>query len=58
MFAQHCTACDTTYLIFPSQVRTFGDLGDTYVATYECWCGAEQVWLSSRDSQVAAEAAA
>jgi len=58
MFAHHCTACDTRHLIFPSQVVSLTDLGGAFATTYQCWCGAEQVWLSAGDSQLAVEAAA
>ena len=58
MFAHHCTACDTRHLIFPSQVKSITNLGGAFATTYQCWCGAEQVWLSARDSRVAVQAAA
>ena len=58
MFAHHCTACDTRHLIFPSQIVSIANLGGAFATTYQCWCGAEQVWLSGKASQPAVAAAA
>ena len=58
MFAHHCTACDARHLIFPSQVTSLTDVGGGFAVTYQCWCGAEQVWLSATDSSQLTEAAA
>ena len=58
MFAHHCTACDTRHLIFPSQVISLADASNGFAVTYECWCGAEQVYRTSVDSQQLADAAA
>ena len=51
MFAHHCTACDARHLIFPSQIKGITDIGEGFAVTYQCWCGAEQVWLSASASQ-------
>lgn len=42
MFTHHCTACERTQLIFPSQgvAATRGVDGIDF--TFACWCGAEQ----------------
>jgi hypothetical protein len=58
MFAHHCTACDARHLIFPSQVTSLTDVGGGFAVTYDCWCGAEQVYLTSADSSQLADAAA
>lgn len=44
MFTNHCTACDRTQLIFPSQVTGMARIDDVIAMTYTCWCGAEQLW--------------
>jgi hypothetical protein len=58
MFAHHCTACDVRHLIFPSQIISLANSGDGFAVTYECWCGAEQVYLTSTSSEQLAEVAA
>jgi len=42
MFPHHCTACDRKQLIFFSQVSTVASGEAGAVATFTCWCGAEQ----------------
>lgn len=42
MFTHHCTACARTQLIFASQVTSVASGGQGAVATFTCWCGAEQ----------------
>ncbi|WP_067438560.1 hypothetical protein [Nocardioides jensenii] len=44
MFANHCTACDQTMLIFPSQVTGMARIEGVTAMTYTCWCGSEQLW--------------
>jgi hypothetical protein len=58
MFAHHCTACDARHLIFPSQVMSITNVDGGFATTYQCWCGAEQVWLSAGVSRLTAEVAA
>lgn len=42
MFTHHCTACDRNQLIFPSQVTSVASAEHGALATFTCWCGAEQ----------------
>lgn len=42
MFTHHCTACDRKQLIFFSQVKAVASDADGALATFTCWCGAEQ----------------
>jgi hypothetical protein len=42
VFKHHCSACDRTQLIFPSQVSSVASGADGAIATFTCWCGAEQ----------------
>lgn len=42
VFKHHCSACDRTQLIFPSQVSGVAAGEHGAVATFTCWCGAEQ----------------
>ena len=56
VFVHECTACRKRQLIFPTQfVRVDGEQGRP-VATFECWCGAEQRaavgWTPSPKSDV------
>ncbi|KRF16574.1 hypothetical protein ASG90_09850 [Nocardioides sp. Soil797] len=44
MFVNHCTACDKSMLIFPSQVTGMARIDGVIAMTYTCWCGAEQLW--------------
>ena len=44
MFTNHCSSCDRTQLIFPSQVTGLVDAGGELVMAYTCWCGAAQTW--------------
>ncbi|MEX0426338.1 hypothetical protein AB3X52_01815 [Nocardioides sp. DS6] len=48
MFQHHCTACDRTELIFPSQVHSLANTERGIEVRFECWCGAEQVMLTGR----------
>jgi hypothetical protein len=43
VFTHHCTACDRTQLIFPSQVLSLTAVAGGYEIAHECWCGATQV---------------
>lgn len=43
MFTHHCTACDRTQLIFPSQVLSYTATEGGFEIAHECWCGATQV---------------
>lgn len=43
MFTHHCTACDRTQLIFPSQVLSITSAEGGYEIAHECWCGATQI---------------
>lgn len=51
MFVHHCTSCDKSQLIFPSQVRGVSEDGAGLAFT--CWCGADQVWSLGREVAVA-----
>ncbi|NHC22766.1 hypothetical protein G6553_06200 [Nocardioides sp. IC4_145] len=42
MFTHVCTACAKRQLIFPSQVTAVAESEQGPVATFTCWCGAEQ----------------
>ena len=46
MFDRHCTACDRTQLIFPSQVQGVTNTDHGILVSYVCWCGSEQTWLT------------
>jgi hypothetical protein len=42
MFKHQCTSCQRTQLIFMSQFTGVAGTPDGVVATFTCWCGAEQ----------------
>ena len=46
MFDRHCSACDRTQLIFPSQISGVTNTDHGILVSYRCWCGAEQTWLT------------
>jgi hypothetical protein len=46
MFDRHCSACDRTQLIFPSQISGLTNTDQGILVSYTCWCGAEQTWLT------------
>ncbi len=46
MFDRHCSACDQTQLIFPSQISAVTNTDHGILVSYTCWCGAEQTWLT------------
>jgi hypothetical protein len=46
MFDRHCSACDRTQLIFPSQISGVTNTDHGILVSYTCWCGAEQTWLT------------
>jgi hypothetical protein len=46
MFDRHCTSCDRTQLIFPSQITGVTNTDNGILVSYVCWCGAEQIWLT------------
>jgi len=48
VFQHHCTACDRTELIFPSQVHSLTNTERGIEVRFECWCGEEQVMISGR----------
>lgn len=54
MFKSHCTACDTTYLVFSGMITRLASGDEGIVVTYTCWCGAEQEWHSRHPQPVAA----
>ena len=39
MFDRHCTACDRTQLIFPSQIQGVTNTDHGILVSYVCWCG-------------------
>ena len=51
MFSHHCTACDRTQLIFPTQVLglTNDDLG--IAVSFRCWCGSEQTKVTGKGAR-------
>ena len=46
MFDRHCSACDRTQLIFPSQISAVTNTDHGILVSYTCWCGVEQTWLT------------
>ena len=42
MFVHTCTACAKRQLIFPTQFTGVSGERGAVVATFTCWCGAEQ----------------
>jgi hypothetical protein len=42
VFVHTCTACAKRQLIFPSQFTGVSGEPGAVVATFTCWCGAEQ----------------
>jgi hypothetical protein len=46
MFDRHCSACDRTQLIFPSQIQGVTNTDHGILVSYVCWCGSEQTWLT------------
>jgi hypothetical protein len=48
MFTHHCTVCDKTQLIFPSQITSLTNTDAGITVRYTCWCGAEQTMLTGR----------
>ena len=42
MFTHHCSACERTQLVFFSQVKSVASAADGAIATFTCWCGAQQ----------------
>ncbi|WP_182525467.1 hypothetical protein [Nocardioides dongkuii] len=53
MFTHTCTACAQRQLIFLSQVSAVADSPRGPLATFTCWCGAEQTALMSLTSSSA-----
>ena len=54
MFDHHCTACDKTQLIFPSQVTSLVNTEHGIIMAFTCWCGSEQTLVTGRASAKAA----
>jgi hypothetical protein len=46
MFDRHCSACDKTQLIFPSQITAVTNTDAGILVSYTCWCGSAQTWLT------------
>jgi hypothetical protein len=46
MFDRHCSACDKTQLIFPSQITAVTNTDEGILVSYTCWCGSAQTWLT------------
>ena len=46
MFDRHCSACDKTELIFPSQITAVTNIDEGILVSYTCWCGSAQTWLT------------
>jgi hypothetical protein len=52
MFDRHCSACDRTQLIFPSQISGVTNTEHGILVSYVCWCGSEQTWLTGAAGHV------
>ena len=52
MFDRHCSACDRTQLIFPSQITGVTNTEHGILVSYVCWCGSEQTWLTGAAGHV------
>ena len=50
MFDFTCTECGAHRLVFPSQIRGVDNTDHGIEVRFECWCGAEQTWLTGRRS--------
>lgn len=50
MFKHHCTVCDRTQLIFPSQVTGLVNDERGILLAFTCWCGAEQAQVTGRNA--------
>ncbi len=46
MFDHHCTVCDKTQLIFPSQVTSLVNTDHGIIVAFTCWCGADQTMVT------------
>ncbi len=61
MFVHTCTACAKRQLIFPTQFTGVSGERGAVVATFTCWCGAEQSapleWAPAEQRPSADEAA-
>jgi hypothetical protein len=51
MFDRHCSACDRTQLIFPSQISSVTNSDHGILVSYTCWCGSQQTWLTGTRGQ-------
>ncbi|MDT9595394.1 hypothetical protein RDV89_20085 [Nocardioides zeae] len=58
MFVHHCTVCDTAQLTFDTQITGVRPVPGGYEATFTCWCGGEQTFLSEGAAAAALELAA
>ncbi len=47
-FTHHCTACERTQLIFPTQLTGVAETDQGVVLTFTCWCGATQTEPAER----------
>ncbi len=56
MFAHHCSSCETTYLIFDSQITGLTNTETGIELRFTCWCGVEQSELTGRRAPVAVAA--
>lgn len=43
-----CTSCSKRQLIFPSQITGLTNTDHGILATFTCWCGAEQTLLTGK----------
>jgi hypothetical protein len=48
MFTHTCTACARRQLVFPSQITSMTNTEAGILVVFDCWCGAEQAWLTGR----------
>ena len=50
MFDHHCTSCDKTQQIFPSQVTSLVNTDHGILVSFTCWCGADQALVTGRSA--------
>jgi len=53
MFARRCTACETRFLVFSSDITGMVKLDEGFAVSYTCQCGADQVWLTAGEESAA-----
>jgi hypothetical protein len=56
VFSHHCTSCDQTQLIFPSQLRSIDTTDHGLEVRFECWCGASQLMVTGNRARTSVAA--